>query len=118
MILKFLFNSKPKKVKKLKSKSIKHFVVEGVAVDQEAILRLKRELEDRLVDMMREKGWVPVIDLLPQMYWDYDQDVQNFRYEIVIYGSFVGKQNSRKILGYLDSRPIMMENTDGSGEPW
>jgi len=91
-------------------RGIKHFSESGIAIDQEAILRIRKEIEDHIVDTMRLKGWVPVIDLLPQLYWEYDSVKEHFKFDIVIYGTFVGKKRSQEILGVLDSRPIFMEN--------
>lgn len=92
------------------ARGIKHFSESGVALDQETILRIKKEVEDNIVDGMRKKGWVPVIDLLPQLFWDYNSKQENFNFEITIYGTFVGKKKAQQeILGILDSRPIFME---------
>lgn len=90
-------------------KRIRDFILEGEAVDGEAILRIRKELEERLVEDMRGKGYVPIIDLLPQLYWDYNKENEKFDFQIVIFGSYVGKTNSSKILGLLDSRPIYFE---------
>lgn len=96
----------------LMGRTIKDFSESGIAVDQETIIRIRKEVEDHIIDGMRAKGWVPVIDLLPQLYWDYDADGEEFKFQVVIYGTYVGKKKSKTILGMLDSRPIMMEAQD------
>lgn len=88
-------------------KKIKDFTLSGEALDGETIIRLRKELEERLIESMREEGYVPVIDLLPQLYWEYNGST--FDYEILIYGKYVGKKRSQEVMGVLDFRPVFFE---------
>jgi hypothetical protein len=91
------------------TRNIKRFSIDGVAVDGEAILRIRKELEDRLIEDMRERGYVPVIDILPQLYWEYNKDQENFSYTISVYGVYLGKKKSKQILGVLDNKYLKVE---------
>lgn len=101
-----------RKRRKNRKNSIRDFSIEGEAKDGETIIRIRKEVEDNVLEDMRSKGYVPIIDLLPQLFWEYNKDTSNFTYEITIYGTFVGKVKSRQILGVLDSRFLLFENED------
>jgi hypothetical protein len=90
-------------------RKIKDFVTEGEAADGETIIRIRDEIEEVMMEDMRTKGYVPVIDLLPQLYWGYDKDTEHFNFSIIIYGTYVGKRKAREIMGILDSRPMFFE---------
>jgi hypothetical protein len=90
-------------------RNIKHFSIDGEAVDQEAIIRIRREVESRIIDDMRDSGYVPALDVTPEMFWEYNKDRESFRFVIIVYGSFVGKRRATEILGLLGPNPIYVE---------
>ena len=94
-------------------RTIKKFQVDGVARDQEDIIRLRTQLESHMIDDMRVKGYVPVLDITPELFWNYEKEDQNFKYLLIVYGSYVGKRKSRDILGLLGSHPIFVEPHKG-----
>jgi hypothetical protein len=93
----------------MKTKRIKTFQIDGVAVDQEAIIRLRPELESRIIEDMRASGYVPCLDLTPELFWEYVQEKEAFSYIVVIYGCYLGKKRALEVLGLLGSHEIMME---------
>lgn len=94
------------------TRKIKAFHVDGIAADVEAVIRQRSELESRIVDDMREKGYVPVLDITPEMFTHYQHEEveQNFKFAIIVYGVFVGKRKSRKIMGMLGPHQILFES--------
>lgn len=96
----------------MKTRNIKSFPIDGIAKDQETILRLRGELESRIIDDMRVKGYVPVLDITPEMYWEYQEDT-TFKYLIVVYGTYVGKKKAIDIMGMLGNHPIYVEPYEG-----
>ena len=88
----------------------KPFTVEGTAVDQEAIVRIRAEIEDRIEDDMRSTGYAPFMEITPELYWEYDKDAENFKYLIRVYGVFVGKHKAKNIMGVLGGKPIYFES--------
>lgn len=92
-------------------RKIKNFHIDGVAKDQETIIRLRGELEGRIIEDMRNLGYVPSLDITPEMFWVYqkDEDPPNFKYVIIVYGAYVGKKKSKEILGLLGPHPIYVE---------
>lgn len=93
----------------MKARSIKTFEVVGTAIDQEAIIRIRAELEARLIEDMRTKGYVPVMDITPELYWEYQAGEGNFKFVIIIYGTFVGRKRALDILGMLGPHAIFFE---------
>jgi len=94
---------------KMKGRNIKGFPIDGVAVDQEAILRLRGQLETKILEDMRVRGYVPALDITPELYWEYQQENKNFKYLVVVYGTYVGKKKSQNIMGMLGQHPIYTE---------
>lgn len=92
----------------MKPKEIKTYSFEGVAADQETIIRIRVELEHRLIEGMRDEGCVPVLDITPELYWEY-QDDETFKFLLVMYGTFVGEEKAHKVMGMLGNHPIMFE---------
>jgi hypothetical protein len=93
----------------MKTRKIKTFSLDGEAIDQEAIIRLRPQLESYVIDDMRSKGYVPALDVTPELFWEWDQDGDVFKYLVVIYGSFVGKKRSKEIFGMLGNHEFMFE---------
>ena len=58
---------------------------------------------------MRFKGYVPVLDITPELYWEYMEKDENFKFAIIIYGTFVGKKKAIDILGLLGPHIIYFE---------
>ena len=84
----------------LYNKRIKPFFIDGVLAD-DSVIPKKRAQYQHLVDShMRISGYVPVLDLDPQFYIEYnsDKDVYNFKY--VVFGVYVGKKKSSEYVGY------------------
>jgi hypothetical protein len=49
---------------------------------------------------MRSKGYVPVLDLDPQFSLKYNNDKDQYTFNLEMYGVFVGKKKSREIEGF------------------
>jgi hypothetical protein len=98
------------------NKTRKPFSIHGEATDQEAIIRLRPQIEDMIEEQMREKGYVPSLDITPELYWEYinEEGKERFVYAVIMYGVFVGKKKSKEILGLLGPHPIYKEPYDGN----
>lgn len=91
------------------NKARKPFAIEGIAKDQESIVRIRQELEDRIEEGMRVQGYVPSLDITPELFWQYIEEDENFKYAVIMYGVYVGKKQAKTILGILGPHPIMMD---------
>ena len=92
----------------MKPREIKTYSFEGVAQDQESIIRIRIELEQRMIEKMRQEGCIPVLDITPELYWEYQED-ETFKFLLVMYGTEVGQDKSNQIMGMLGTHPIMFE---------
>ena len=53
-----------------------------------------------LIDEMRTKGYVPVLDLDIQWSLRYNHDKDNYAFNLEMYGVFVGKKKSWELEGF------------------
>ena len=90
----------------------KPFTVEGTAIDQETIVRLRAQIEDHIEEEMRAEGYAPFMEITPELYWEWNQEANNFKYLIRLYGVYVGKRKAKGIMGILGGRPIYFEGGD------
>ena len=99
-------------------RNIKEFHEDGVALDGEKVIEIRFKVEGYIEDRMRESGYVKVLDMTPELYWQYDWDAGQMKYLIRLYGMYVGKVKAKKIMGMLASRPIyfMGEDNDSNGK--
>lgn len=91
---------------------IKYFYEEGEAIDGEAVLRTRHQVEDHIREEMRGKGYVPVLDILPQLYWEFSEESETFKFVIIIYGTFVGKVKAKRIMCLLDGHPLYFQENE------
>jgi hypothetical protein len=78
-------------------KPIKRFELEGTIHDDALIDRLKTEYIALLVLGMRADGYVPRYDVDNDFTLEYTGD--GYKFELSVYGSFVGKKRSQTISG-------------------
>ena len=60
--------------------------------------------EQRLGQMMRDRGYVPVLDITPVVTTEYLEDKGTFKYEIAVYGTKA--RDAHKWEGWLGGRLI------------
>lgn len=78
-------------------KPIKRFGLEGEIFDDSHIVRLKDQYVFIVVSAMRNKGYVPRLDIDPDFTLDYNGKV--FEFKLSIYGVYVGKEKAKCIAG-------------------
>ena len=87
----------------------KLFHMTGIVVDHETAIAKRLDWEHYLETDMRDKGYVRVLDIVPELYISYNEDEENFKFAIVMYGIYVGKKKSKEILGFLGNHKFMKE---------
>jgi len=81
-------------------KNIKSFLISGVIGDDAKIANA-RELHERLLlEDMRDRGYVPVLDLESQFSIKYNQLKNNYSFFLEMFGVYVGKRKSQQIEGF------------------
>lgn len=94
----------------MQNKKIKKFGMEGTIADDSAIPRMRQQYEKVITDSMRDSGYIPVLDLDPLFYISYNQEKNNFNFEIYLHGVFVGKKRATEYDGYAGQRLIPRSN--------
>jgi hypothetical protein len=81
-------------------RNIKTFWINGIIKNDSDIPRLRDMYEKLLLDEMREKGYVPVLDLDIQFSLRYNHDKDEYGFNLEMYGVFVGKRKSWEVEGF------------------
>lgn len=87
-------------IAKRMNKKIHKFGMDGSIADEAFIPQARQMFERQVIIDMRDKGYVPVYDILPQFATSYDMIHNKFDFYLVIYGVYVGKKKAQKIDGF------------------
>jgi hypothetical protein len=88
-------------------KEIKNFSVEGIIVASDKYLPRTRDNYVRLlITDMRDEGYVPVLDLDPNITVDFVPDTGVFLMSVVVYGVKVGIEKSWEYEGMTANKLI------------
>lgn len=96
-------------------KNIKSFLISGVIVDDSGIGKARQMYERILLEDMRSKGYVPVLDLESQFSIKYNKTKDNYSFFLEMFGVYVGKKKAREIEGFSGQqfykKPLDKKNT-------
>jgi hypothetical protein len=81
-------------------KQIHTFLIGGVIKDDASIKRIREMHERLLIQDMRSRGYVPVLDLEPQFSIKYNEKKDNYSFNLEIFGVYVGKKKALNIEGF------------------
>lgn len=90
-----------------KPMQLKDYYVDGVAKDQDWIVKHREYLEEELHKDMRNRGFIPVLDIPMKVNWSYDKDSGHFKYRLTAKGAGVGVRKAKRFLGILSEEGIM-----------
>jgi hypothetical protein len=86
-------------------KQIKKFGIDGESDTVESAVKLRPWIESLLDEQMRDKGYVPVLDIAPAFSTEYT--IQNtFKWVVTIHGVYVGKVKAWQIEGIEKGREV------------
>lgn len=85
---------------------IKRFHISGTTSDRNLIAE-KERLSRFLETEMRGEGFVPVLDLDPQLTLDYDTKTETFAFTLSVWGSKVEKDKAWLVDGLMAGKMIM-----------
>lgn len=88
---------------------LKKFGLDGTIYDDSAMWRLKIEYIRLIISEMRLSGYVPRIDIAPDFTIEYNENTQAFKFEISLYGIYIGKRQSEWIFGINGSQIIPIQ---------
>ncbi len=83
----------------LHHKPIKRFCLDGDIYDDASIGRLKQEYIKLLNLEMKFSGYVQRLDIDPDFTIEYNEKTQNFKFNLSLYGTYVGKKKAEWIQG-------------------
>jgi hypothetical protein len=72
----------------------------GIIKDDSIFQKSRENYERLLVQQMRDKGYVPVLDMQPQFNVKYSEDKDHYTFNLVMYGIYIGKSKSLKYEGF------------------
>jgi hypothetical protein len=82
------------------NKTIKSFIISGVIKDDSAIGRIRLMQEKLLLEDMRDRGYVPVLDLDSQFSISYNEARDNYSFYLEMFGVYVGKKKAMELEGF------------------
>ena len=72
----------------------------GIIKDDSLIIKSREHYERTLVQQMRDGGYVPVLDMLPQFNLKYIERTGHFAFILTMFGIFIGKKKAQTIEGF------------------
>ena len=81
-------------------RNIKSFLISGVIKDDAGIGRSREMYERLLLDEMRSKGYVPILDLESQFSIKYNEHKDNYGFFLEMFGVYIGKKKAKEIEGF------------------
>lgn len=81
-------------------RKIHNFTQSGEIGDDSKIIRTRENLERLMVQQMRDKGYVPVLDMAPQFNLTYIEAKNTYGFLLTMFGVYVGKSKAHKLEGF------------------
>jgi len=88
-----------KRVKEMR-KQIHNFNISGIIKDDSHLMSAREHYERLLVQQMRDGGYVPVLDMLPQFNLQYVPQKDQYAFVLTMFAVFVGKKKSLSLEGF------------------
>lgn len=73
--------------------------MEGTLADDSLFLTTKTYYFKLILDSMRERGYVPVLEMGPYFATEFNEDKKNYNFVVTAYGVFVGERKAWHIEG-------------------
>lgn len=87
-------------------RKIHNFTITGTIGDDAHFIRARENYERIMVQQMREKGYVPVLDMNPQFMVNYVEQKNQYGFMLTMFGVYVGKSKAQKYEGFSDQKFI------------
>jgi len=89
--------------------------MKGTYYDEANTDRLKDEYILLLNRQMRDNGYAPRVDIDPDFTLEYDSVNNEWKFQLSVYGVFVGKKKAKEVSSLYGYRPSYMEVSDEIG---
>ena len=87
-------------------KTIKPFSLDGEFADDSFAMLTRVNAEKTLIHMVKDKGYLPVLDLDPIWFTSYDAVNDRWHFDMVVYAAYVGKRKSWEYQGISQNKLI------------
>jgi hypothetical protein len=89
-----------------RQRKIKTFVLSGQMLDDSHAYITKVNADHTISYMMRDSGYLRVLDLDPSwsVYYNHDEDIWSF--EMIMYGVYAGKRKAKQFAGISQGKLI------------
>jgi hypothetical protein len=81
-------------------RKIHNFTINGVIGDDSQIIKMRELYEKTIVQQMRDKGYVPVLDMAPQFNTSYVEQKNQYGFSLTMFAVYVGKNKSQLYEGF------------------
>jgi hypothetical protein len=86
--------------RKLNMRKIHNFNITGVIGDDSKIIQSREMYEKTIVQQMRDKGYVPVLDMAPQFNTSYIEKKNQYGFSLTMFAVYVGRSKSQQYEGF------------------
>ena len=81
-------------------RKIHNFTMSGEIGDDSKIIKSRETFERTLVQQMRDRGYVPVLDMAPQFNLSYLEKKNTYGFMLTMFGVYVGKKKAMILEGF------------------
>ena len=81
-------------------RNIKSFYLNGHIADDSFIAQTRENMERLLLDDIRSRGYVPVLDMDTQWSTKFDHIKERYAFHLEIHAVYVGKRKAQEIEGF------------------
>lgn len=86
--------------------------MDGVVGDDADFLRLRNQYEAMTIQVMKEKGYTPVLGLGPFWSTAYDEKTETYTFISSVYGVYVGRKKACQLEGItVDGKETRLSTT-------
>lgn len=76
------------------------FWISGTIKDDSKFQSSRENYERLLIQQMRDRGFVPVLDVQPQFNVKYNEEKDHYTFNLVVYGIYLGKKKALQYEGF------------------
>lgn len=93
-------------------RKIRRFGMDGIIADDSMFTTKKQQYIQLIIDDMRNRGYVPVLNMGPYFATSYNMEKNHYDFVVTAYGVFVGERKAWKIEGIdVDSGTLFPKST-------
>ena len=87
-------------------RKIHNFTITGTIGDDAHFIKARDNYERLMLQQMRDKGYVPVLDMMTQFSLTYIEQKDQYGFVLIMFGVFVGTDKAKTIEGFSDQKFI------------